>query len=129
MRRDDGFASVVLISLLVLAALLCLATADAANVLVTRSRVQAAADAAALAAAVAQWRGSDEAPRDAARAVAEANGVELEACDCEPEASAAAVVVGAPTRIRMLGVAPSRVSARAEASVDVARVFEEPGAS
>jgi hypothetical protein len=36
------------------------------------------------------------------------------------------VVVGAPTHIRMLGVAPSHVTARAEASVDVARLFEEP---
>jgi Flp pilus assembly protein TadG len=112
-----------MLSLLALAGLLCIATADAANVLVTRARVQTAADAAALAAATAQWRGSDEEPAEAARVVAEANGVALESCVCERHSMRAVVTVVAATRIRMLGVAPRHVTAQAEASVDVARLF------
>lgn len=124
--RDQGLGSVVLLSQLALAGLLCLATADAANVLVTRARVQAAADAAALAAAASQWRG-DEEPAAAADRVSRANGTSLDACVCERHGEEAVVTVGAQTRIRMLGVAPRRVTASASASVDVARLFV-PGA-
>lgn len=123
---DGGDVSVLMLALLLLAALLCLATADVANVLLTRARVQTAADAAALAAAAAQWRGGDEAPSDAARAVAEHNNAVLDDCACERHDDRAAVTVGARTSVRMLGVAPRRVTARAEASVDVARLFR-PG--
>jgi secretion/DNA translocation related TadE-like protein len=126
--NDDGFAAVLLVVLLALAGLLCLATADAANVLVTRSRAQNAADAAALAAAVAQWpfvaRG--EAPDEAAARTAERNGARLESCDCEIRASYARVTVSIRTRVRMLGVAPSRVVAKAEATFEPGRMFSAP---
>ncbi len=123
MTPDDGFASPLLVSLIALAGLLCLATADAANVLVTRARVQTAADAASLAAAAVQWTGEGD-PRDAAEDVAERNSAVLDGCDCERHGQASVVTVSAPTRTRMLGVAPRRVSARAEARVDVGRLFE-----
>jgi len=124
MRPDGGFASALLISLLALAALLCLVTADAANVLVSRARAQAAADAAALAAATAAWpfTGRGETPEQAASRVSAANGATLESCTC-PMRATARVVVSMRTRIRMLGVAPSKVSATAAATLDVNRIF------
>jgi secretion/DNA translocation related TadE-like protein len=126
--NEDGFASAILLALLALAALLCLAVADAANVLVARARAQSAADAAALAAAVAQWpfAGRDEEPVEAAERVAALNGAELESCDCDQRGDEAAVTVSVPTRIRMLGVAPSRVRESATSSLDVNRVFAPP---
>jgi secretion/DNA translocation related TadE-like protein len=120
--KDDGAVSALMLSLLALAALLCLATADAANVLVTRARAQTAADAAALAAAAAQWRGED--PAAVARSVTQRNGAELDRCECEPHGDSAVVDVGAPTRVRMLGIAPRRVTARATARLEIARLFE-----
>lgn len=127
--KDDGMVSVLMLSLLLLAALLCLAAADAANVLVARARAQNAADAAALAAASAQWRLASETgdPQDAARRLAEANDTVLETCECELRADHVRVTVSRGTSIRMLGVAPSRVTATAEARADVAKLFEPPG--
>jgi secretion/DNA translocation related TadE-like protein len=114
-----------MLALLALAALMCLAMSDAANVLLARARAQAAADAAALAAAQAQWKLSDRTePYEAATRTAEANGAELESCECPVRGSASVVVVSRTTRIRMLGVAPRRVTARAEAAMDPALLFE-----
>jgi secretion/DNA translocation related TadE-like protein len=122
LASDDGFASPLMVCLFVLAALLCIATADAANVVITRARVQTAADAGALAAAAAGWTREEDAT-EAARLVVEANGAVLESCECDRHAGRAVVTVSAPTRIRMLGVAPREVSARAEAELDLARLF------
>ncbi len=120
--REDGFAAPLMLALLALAALLCMATADAANVLVARARVQTAADAAALAAASAQWRADDD-PEEAARRIAQRNGAELEACVCDENAERAIVTVSRRTFIRMLGVAPRSVSATAEAEMDIGKLF------
>jgi len=122
---DGGFASVLLVTLLALTALLCLVTADAANVLVSRARAQSAADAAALAAATAEWPFTDngETPQDAATKAAERSGATLESCECPIRGPSARVEVSMRTRIRMLGVAPSRVLAFAEAKLDINRIF------
>jgi secretion/DNA translocation related TadE-like protein len=121
---DHGFASVVLIALLALAALVCIAMSDAANVVLARARAQAAADAAALSAAQVQWRTSSRAdPREAAAQTATANGAALESCECPVRGASSIVVVSRPTRIRMLGGAPRSVSARAEATMDPGRMF------
>lgn len=126
--RDDGCVSALMLALLALAGLLCLAVADAANVLVARARAQSAADAAALAAAVAQWpfAARDEEPTDAAQQTADDNGATLESCECPLRGTSATVTVSVPTRIRLLGVAPPRVDARATSVLDVGRVFEPP---
>ena len=126
--NEDGFVSAIVVALLALAGLLCLAVADAANVLLARARAQSAADAAALAAAVAQWpfAGRDEQPSEAAERTATANGATLEACDCTLRADRATVTVSVSTRIRMLVVAPSRVRATATSALDVGRVFDPP---
>lgn len=123
--KDGGFASVLLVTLLALAALLCLVTADAANVLVSRARAQSAADAAALAAATAEWPFADksETPEHAAAKAAEANGATLESCACPLRGPTARVEVSMRTRIRMLGVAPSKVVSFATAELDVNRIF------
>lgn len=110
--------------LLALAGLLALATADGANVLLARARAQTAADSAALAAAAVMWEDAD--PAEAARAMAARNGAELEACACDEAAEGARVTVSMPTRIRILRVAPSRVSASARATTDAAQVFRPP---
>jgi hypothetical protein len=125
--NDDGFASAIMLALLALAALMCLATADAANVLLARARGQTAADAAALAAVAAQLEPGDEKPEEAASAAATANGAVLEECDCPAHGGRAAVVVSIATRVHILGVAPSQIQRRAEASLDLGRLFEPPG--
>jgi uncharacterized membrane protein len=126
--NENGFAAPILLALLALAGLLCLATADAANVLVSRGRAQGAADAAALSAAAAQWPflSQDEDPTDAARRSAEANGANLESCDCPIRGPRAIVVVSMATHIRMLGVAPPRIVARAESTIDAGKIFVPP---
>ncbi len=126
--NDNGFVSAIVLALLALLGLMCLAVADAANVLISRARAQSAADGAALAAAVAQWpfAGRDEEPIEAARRVAEENGAALESCDCPLRGDRATVTVSVATRVRLLGVAPSRVAGRAESRLDVARLFEPP---
>lgn len=128
MRAEDGFAAPIMLALLALAGLVALATADAANVLVTRARVQATADAAALAAAAAQWpfTGLEGDPESVAREVADGDGATLEACECPVRGDRASVVVSMATRRRMLGVAPSRVRAGAEARLAPGGVFETP---
>lgn len=125
--RDDGLVSVLMLSLLALAALLCLAVADAANVLIARARAQTAADAAALAAAGVQWRvaGTGD-PSAAAQAIAESNGARLDACACDVRDETAVVTVSVATHIRMLGVAPGRVTATATAHVDIGALFAPP---
>lgn len=127
--KDGGAVSVLMLALLALAGLLCLATADAANVVLARSRAQTAADAAALAAAAAQHKldATPHAAKDAARAVAEANHAELVSCDCPVHGSRATVVVRLVTRIRMLGVAPGSVTASSTAAVELDRVFAPRG--
>ena len=125
--NEDGFSAPLMLVLLALVGLLCLAIADAANVLTSRARAQSAADAAALAAASAAWPFLAEGnPSAVAKATAELNGAELESCDCPVRGSREVVVVSIATRIRMLGVAPRRVSARAEASFDPGRMFSPP---
>ena len=124
--NDDGFASAIMLALLALAALMCLATADAANVLLARARSQTAADAAALAAVAAQLSSDDEKPQEAASSAAIANGAVLEECDCPAHGGRAVVTVSVPTRVHMLGVAPSEIRRRAEASMDLGRLFERP---
>jgi Flp pilus assembly protein TadG len=124
--NDHGFASAIMLALLALAGLLCLATGDAANVLLARARAQTAADAAALAAVAAQLDSGDQTPEEAATRTSEANGADLEECDCPAHGGRAVVTVSMATRVHMLGVAPSRVTRTAEASLDLGRVFERP---
>ena len=127
--NEDGFGSAVLLALFALVGLLCVASADAASVLAARARAQMAADAAALAAASAAWPFLAEGdPADAAHARASANGAQLESCECPPQGPTETVVVSVPTRIRMLGVAPRRVYARAVARLDPGRMFSPPPA-
>lgn len=123
---DDGAVSAIVVALLALVGLLTLAVADAANVLVARVGAQNAADAAALAAAAEQWpvTESEATPAGAAAELAAANGAELVSCDCPERGEEATVVVSVRTPIRMLGVAPSEVRARATSALDVSRVFE-----
>ncbi|HVE93025.1 MAG TPA: pilus assembly protein TadG-related protein [Actinomycetota bacterium] len=125
LRTDCGFGSPIMLALLALTVLFSLALADAANVLVSASRARAAADAAALAAAVEQWPflGAGRDPAGAAERTASANGARIESCDCPPGGARAVVTVTVQTRIRMLRIAPPSIRARADAAVDPAKLF------
>jgi Flp pilus assembly protein TadG len=101
--------------------LLALAVADLGSLLLARSRAQAAADAAALAAVVQQapilGRGSD--PEGAARETAAANGASLTSCECAVYDAHATVEVSLTPRIAFVSGWRSRaVRARARADVD-----------
>lgn len=121
-------SSAVLLAVVALVGLFSLAFVDVANVLVARARARSAADGAAVAAAAEQWpyAEGERDPLGAARGVAEANGVRLDRCDCQPHGRAASVVVSLETRVRLLRVAPPRVRASATARADPGRLFE-PG--
>jgi secretion/DNA translocation related TadE-like protein len=125
--NEHGFGASLMLVMMALVGLLCLAIGDAANVLTSRARAQSAADAAALAAASAAWPFLAEGdPSAAARATADANGAQLESCVCPQRGPSEVVVVSVATRIRMLGVAPRRVRAGAQASLDPGRMFAAP---
>lgn len=128
MTAEHGAVSVLLLVQLVLIGLFGLALGDAANVLLARSRAQAAADAAALAAGAEQWRatGDGRDPAAVAEVFAAVNGAALEGCDCPSRGDGVRVTVSVRTRVRMLGVAPPRVRASAEAAVDLGAVFRPP---
>lgn len=127
-REEAGVVSALVAVQLALAALVCLVVMDAASVLLARARAQTAADAAALSAAAAQWpfTGAADDPATAADQTATANGARLDSCACPVRGAEAAVEVSVPTRVRLLGVAPARVSARARASLDVGGLFAPP---
>lgn len=104
--------------------LFALAAADLGSMLVVRSRAQAAADAAALAAVVQQAPilGQGDDPEGAARDTAERNGVSLVSCECAVGATEATVTVETQPRLSFVegwfGRAV-RATARAELDADV----------
>lgn len=109
-----------------------LAVADAGSFLLARSRAQAAADAAALAAIVEQVpalaHGED--PRAAAEAEAERNGATLVECRCVVGEASATVTVEIEPRVALLaGWAGRRVRATATAEVDPGLLTYRPDAS
>lgn len=123
-RDQRGGAIPLLMVSLALMSLMCLAFADATGVIVARARASTAADAAALAAAVAQWPHLDitENPQEAATSVASANGATLEVCECPVRGETARVVVYIDPPMRILR-SFIRVRAQAKAKLDWDRVF------
>lgn len=131
-RRVEGGSVSILIAVgASLMTLFALAAADLGSMLVARSRAQAAADAAALAAVVQQapilGRGED--PEGAARDVAERNGMSLVSCECVVGTTEATVTVEMVPRLSFVegwfGRA-ARATARAALDADV-MTYEEGG--
>jgi secretion/DNA translocation related TadE-like protein len=115
-----GSVSVLAAGVLVLAALLTLASVDVMRAVGTLARAQAAADAAALAAAqeIAAPTGGWS-PTDAAAFYARRNGAALVSCGCTFGSSEAVVQVEA--NLALLFVGPDRtVRAEARAVIGVA---------
>jgi secretion/DNA translocation related TadE-like protein len=121
-RRERGSVTIVLASVMVVALVLTLGAADLAKVLVVRTRVRWAADAAALAAAQElALSGSD--PAAQAASLAERNDARLVACVCPRGGLEAVVKVRMPVGHLLLLPGDRWASARARA------VVEAPSAS
>jgi secretion/DNA translocation related TadE-like protein len=123
MARPDerGAVTIVAITASLILCVGALAAADLGSMLFARARAQSAADAAALAAVVAEAPilGRNENPDAAARAEAESNGAELTSCDCPDGGTAAAVSVEVAPKLGFLsGWFGRRVRAEARAELD-----------
>jgi secretion/DNA translocation related TadE-like protein len=103
--------------MLVVLAVLVLATADATRALLAVGRAQTAADAAALAAAQALVSPSGTGPQAAASRYAEANGGTLVSCRCEPGTTEATVEVAVPAGRFLLLPGPDAVMRSARAVI------------
>ncbi|GAC1412224.1 MAG: hypothetical protein NVSMB57_07610 [Actinomycetota bacterium] len=120
---DRGSISLIAVTGTFILLIGALSVVDAGSFLYARARAQTAADAAALAAVVQQIPvlASSQAPVDAARAEAEANGVRLLGCECDRGARFASVTVEVDPPLLMLGAwQDRRVRARGVAEVDPA---------
>lgn len=117
MRRERGSVTIVAASVMLVALVLTLGVADLAKVLVVRTRVRWAADAAALAAAQELvLSGTD--PAAQAASYAESNGAQLVACDCPRGGVEAVVEVRMPVGHLLLLPGDRWASARARAIVE-----------
>ena len=131
-RRPQGGSISILVAVgASLMTLFALAAADLGSMLVARSRAQAAADAASLAAVVQQAPilGQGEDPEGAARDAAERNGVSLVSCECVVGTTEATVTVEMQPRLSFIEGWFGRVvraTARAELDADV-MTYEDGG--
>lgn len=121
MTNERGSVSILVATGALMLSVSALAVADIGSMLVARTRAQAAADAAALAAVAQQApileQGSD--PEGAARDTAARNGAELTSCACEVGTTDATVEVELTPRLVFLsGWFGRRVRARARANLD-----------
>lgn len=130
-RLQGGSVSILIAVGASLMTLFALAAADLGSMLVARSRAQAVADAAALAAVVQQAPilGQGEDPEGAARDTAERNGLSLVSCECVVGTTEATVTVETRPRLSFVqgwfGRAV-RATARAELDADV-MTYEDGG--
>jgi Flp pilus assembly protein TadG len=129
---ERGALSIVLMCGSLVFCLFALCLADLGAMLVARSRAQAAADAAVLAAVRQQipaLAGDGESPEDAARATAAVNGATLIRCACSAGEADAEVHVESPAKpvlIKAWFDRPARATARAQADPDVLSYRAEP---
>jgi len=121
---ERGAVSLVALTGTLVLCLFALGAADLGSMLLARSRAQAAADAAALAAVVAQTAvlGQQADPTERARETAAANAARLDRCTCEPGTVFAEVEVSIAPRlafVRSWFGRRARATARAEIDPDV----------
>lgn len=114
--RETGSVTLALLPMCLVLLLFSVAAIDVGAVVASRAMAQTAADLAALAALVP----ADRLPRQAAAAVAEANGAHLTECGCDT--GSAVVTVERAIRLPVLGRVV-RVPARARAIVPIEPLF------
>jgi Flp pilus assembly protein TadG len=116
-RAERGSITVLTASVMVVAAVLSLASVDVLRALEGIGRAQTGADAAALAAAQEIALPSGSAPSDVAAEYAERNGAAMAACACAPGTAEAVVEVAVTVPLVFLG--PDRtVHATARAVIE-----------
>ena len=119
MRSEAGSASIVVVAILGLVLVLGAGAGDMARVLVTASRAQTAADAAALAAARELAVPSQVEPASVAADYATRNGATLVECTCVPGTFETEVLVEVPVGVLLLSSDDRVATARARAVVEV----------
>lgn len=120
---ERGSASIAVVGLTAVVAVLLLGLADLTGFLLARAKAQTAADAAALAAAGELVPGARGEPSREARRFAQANGGEVIGCECTRGSREAIVRVSVPVRFQLLKVlGVESVQGRARADVDLSNL-------
>lgn len=119
MRRDDGSMAVAMSGVTVIVAVLAVAVASIGMLFAARAQATNAADAAALAAAVATYPAAfDRQPLDAARQAAVLNGAVVVDCRCPVDTSLVSrtveVVTAVSVKVPIFGQLTVESSSRAE---------------
>lgn len=118
-RSERGSVSVVVAAAVGMALVVTMGAADVGRALVARSRAEAVADLAALAAAQELAFPSGIEPTQIAATYAERNGGRLVSCSCPPGASEATVQVEVEVRGFLLPLPDRAVIGVARAVVDL----------
>lgn len=119
MRGERGSVSIVIAAGVGMALVIAIGVADVGRALVARSRAEAVADLAALAAAQDLAVPSDGDPALAADRYASANGARLVSCSCSVGSTEATVSVAVHVGGFLLPIADRDVVASARAVVDL----------
>src|SRR5687768_2569870 len=119
MRSERGSISLVVAASAGMALVVTMGAADVGRALIARSRAEAAADLAALAAAQELAFPSGEDPAQLAADYAFRNGAALVSCDCAEGTFEAAVRVTVPVRGFLLPLVDRDVVGSARAVVDL----------
>jgi secretion/DNA translocation related TadE-like protein len=113
-RSESGSVTVLAVGMVLLGAVLTLASVDLMRAVHAKAGAQTAADAAALAAAQEIALPSGRSPREVAADYAGRNGATLVTCRCEPGTAEAVVEVAASVSLLFVGGDRTvRASARA----------------
>jgi secretion/DNA translocation related TadE-like protein len=119
MTSERGSVSVVMAAAVGMSLIVAMGAADVGRALIARSRAEAAADVAALAAAQELAFPSGADPSGVAADFADRNGATLMSCACAPGTSEATVRVAVPVAGFLLPLPDRDVVAAARAVVDV----------
>lgn len=119
MRSERGSVSVVVAAAVGMALVVTMGAADVGRALIARSRAEAVADLAALAAAQELAFPSGTEPTQLAEHYAVRNGARLVSCSCTEGTSEATVRVAVPVRGFLLPLADRDVIGIARAVVDL----------
>ena len=117
--RERGSISIVVAAAVGMALVVTMGAADVGRALIARSRAQAVADLAALAAAQELALPSGVDPSTVAAEYADRNGARLVSCSCAAGSSEAVVEVAVPARGFLLPLEDRDVIAVARAVVDL----------
>ena len=117
--RERGSVSVVVAAAVGMSLVVTMGAADVGRALIARSRAEAVADLAALAAAQELALPSGAEPASIAADYADRNGAVLVSCSCDPGTAEAVVRVAVPIRGFLLPLADRDVIGVARAVVDL----------